>query len=192
MDPQPGMPVNPRPADIARYNAWADRNGEPRFGAPAAPPAAPAPAPKRRGRPGLPVPAPPAHGEVRENEEGGGYRRGTIWKNRTEYAFKTNGQIRKLRTHNSRTGEYKWFPAGRDYYDHNRQKFIVNVPCLGYIPPHKANGTRDGKDTILGNLRAALIANTAAERPNAEGTPDDDPLLQSTFYGKFRASGLLR
>ena len=28
MEPQPGMPAaNPRPADIARYNAWADRNG---------------------------------------------------------------------------------------------------------------------------------------------------------------------
>jgi hypothetical protein len=74
---------------------------------------------------------------VVEGGDGGGWRRGTEWSNRTEYAYKTNGQIRKLRTFNSRTGEDKWFPAGRDYYDHNRQKFIINVPCLGYIPPEK-------------------------------------------------------
>ena len=45
-DPEPGMPAqNPTPADIARYNAWAARNGQPAFGvqhAPA-PPAAEAP-----------------------------------------------------------------------------------------------------------------------------------------------------
>ena len=38
------MPVNPRPADIANYNAWAARNHRPLWGAPAAAPAA-APAP---------------------------------------------------------------------------------------------------------------------------------------------------
>ena len=68
--------------------------------------------------------------------------------NRTEYADRTNGQRRKLRTFNSRTGEDKWFPAGRDYYDHNRQKFIINVPCLGYVPFVK---------TRKGNIEAAAL-----------------------------------
>ena len=43
-DPQPALSHNPSPADIAHYNAWADRNGRPRFGAMAAPAPAPAPA----------------------------------------------------------------------------------------------------------------------------------------------------
>ena len=44
-DPQPGMPVNPRPADIAMYNAWAARNHRPLWGAPVDPAAAPPAAP---------------------------------------------------------------------------------------------------------------------------------------------------
>ena len=119
--------------------------------------------------------------------DGGGWRRGiTEWKNRTEYAYKTNGQIRKLRTHNSRTGEYKWFAAGRDYYDHNRQKFIINVPCLGYIPPEKTNAMKAAFMNILAN-RVVAPANAAANDPDAEGTEGDDPLVRSTFYGKFQS-----
>ena len=194
MDPEPAMPAaNPTPADLARYNAWADRNGRPRFGAPeapAAPPAAPAAAPKRRGRHGLPVPAPPAHGQVVVDSTGGGWRRGTDWSNRTEYAYKTNGQKRKLRTFNSRTGEYKWFAAGRDYYDHNRQQFIINVPCLGYIPPEKTNAMKAALIGILAN-RTVAPANTAAKDPNAEGTEGDDPLVRSTFYGKFQSTNYI-
>ena len=47
MDQQPGMPVHPSPADIARYNNWARLHNRPLFGAMAAPaaPAAPAAAP---------------------------------------------------------------------------------------------------------------------------------------------------
>ena len=75
MDPQPAMPSVPTAADIARYKVWADRNGEPRFGQAA--PAAPAPKRRGRGRPGLPMPARPDHGEMPQNEEGGGWRRGT-------------------------------------------------------------------------------------------------------------------
>ena len=135
MDPQPALSANPTPAELAAYNAWARRNGvAPLPGAIGAPAPAPAAAPKRRGRPGLPRPAPPAHGAVPQGAEGGGWRRGTSWTNRTEYAWKTNGRRLKLRTFNSRTGEDTWFANGRDYYEHNRQKFIVNVPCLGYIP----------------------------------------------------------
>ena len=45
-DPEPAMPAqNPTPADIARYNAWAARNGQPAWGIHAVVPAAPAPAP---------------------------------------------------------------------------------------------------------------------------------------------------
>ena len=44
----PAMPVRPRPRDIVLYNAWADRVGQPRWGA-AEPDAAPvAAAPRRR------------------------------------------------------------------------------------------------------------------------------------------------
>jgi len=50
MDPQPGLPVLPSAADIARYNAWADRNGRPHFGQADPPAAAAAPA-AARGRP---------------------------------------------------------------------------------------------------------------------------------------------
>ena len=179
MDPQPGLPVNPSAVDIARYNAWADRNGRPRFGAAAAAPAAPAPAapaPKRRGRPGLPLPARPSHGVFPENAEGGGWIRPSFWRNRSEYAFKVNRQNPlKLRTFNSRTGEDKWTANGRDYYDHNRQKFIINVPCLGYVPFFK---TRKG-----GIEAAALNPNHPANAPDAQGDADDDPLLRSTYYG---------
>ena len=122
---------------------------------------------------------------------GGGWRRGTEWFNRTEYAWKTNGQKRKLRTFSSRTGVDKWFPAGRDYYDHNRQKFIINVPCLGYIPPHKANGTRDGKDTILGNLRAALLQTQQQSAPMPKELQTTIRCCDLPFMGNSRASGLL-
>ena len=113
MEPMPAMPVHPRAHDIAMYNELADRNVQPHWGA-AAPKAAAKPRPKRRGRPGLPLPQQPAHGEVAEGE-GGGWKRGTFWVNRTQYARKVSGALRKLRTFNSRTGDYKWFPAGRDY-----------------------------------------------------------------------------
>ena len=32
MEQAPGIGVNPSPADRARYNAWADRNGQPHLG----------------------------------------------------------------------------------------------------------------------------------------------------------------
>ena len=52
MDPQPGLPVLPSAADIARYNAWADRNGRPHFGQADPPAAAAAAGPAAaRGRP---------------------------------------------------------------------------------------------------------------------------------------------
>jgi len=115
--------------------------------------------------------------------EGGGWQNGTFWVNRTEYARKPNGTVRKLRTFNSRTGDYKWFPAGRDYYTHNRQSFIINVPCLGYIPEMK---TRNGMEmALMGVFGRAARRNEAAEEGNIDedGSEEDEPLLRSTFYG---------
>ena len=47
MDPQPGMPSVPTQRDIARYSGWADRTGQPRYGA-VAPVVAPMAAPKAK------------------------------------------------------------------------------------------------------------------------------------------------
>ena len=176
-DPMPAMPARREratAADITAYNAWADRNGQPRWDAAAAPKAAP----KRRGRPGAPVPAPPAHGVVANGEEGGGWQRGTWWANRTEYARKTNGHVYRLRTWSSRTSEYNWRAAGRDYYNHNRQKFIINVPCLGYISPSKIRGAEEGY----------FVDTEAASEVNTDGAATDDPLLRSTYYGRLQSS----
>ena len=41
----------------------------------------------------------------------------------------------KLRIFNSRTGQDFFTANGRDYYAHNRQRFIINLPCKGYIAP---------------------------------------------------------
>ena len=61
---EPTMPAYPRGEDILMYNMWAATHGRPRWGAPEAPEPLPKAAPKRRGRPGLPVPAPPSHGAM--------------------------------------------------------------------------------------------------------------------------------
>ena len=191
MEPQPGLPSIPSGADIARYNAWADRNGQPHYGqaAPVAPAAPPAPKRRGKGRPGLPMPVRPGHGVVPQNEEGGGWRRGTTWDKRAEWGWKTNrAKPVKLRQFNSRTGEDKWFPNGRDYYDHNRQKFIINVPCLGYIPYSKTNE----------GLKAALIGlllGGGNQMPPPSDDPDADdtanePLMRSTFYGRGHSARL--
>jgi len=50
-----------------------------------------------------------------------------------------------LRTWNGRLKQWMWTPAGIDYYKHNRQRFVVNIPCLGYIPEYK---TRNGQDGV--------------------------------------------
>ena len=164
----PAMPVNPRPRDIVMYNAWAMRNGQPLWGAQGEPPAAPAP---RRGRPGLPVPAPPAHGQIQQGDVGGNWQRGTYWVNRTEWALTAQGVPRKLRSWNSRTGQYTWFPAGRDYYDHNRQKFLINVPCVGYIHP---------ADTGRAGPVPSMASNMDIDADNAP----DVPLIRMSVWGE--------
>ncbi len=80
------------------------------------------------------MPARPAHGVV-ANEPGGGWVRGTKEQGRRHIAYKTNGQMRILSTFNSRTGEEKLTKAGEEYYKHNRQKFIINVPAVAYLVP---------------------------------------------------------
>jgi hypothetical protein len=99
--------------------------------------------------------------------------------NRTEYARKTNGLVYKLRLWNSRTEEYVWRAAGRDYYSHNRQKFIINVPCLGYVSP------------LIANRGDVSFDNPAAEEPDVEGTLDDDALIPSTYYGHFQSEMII-
>ena len=108
-DPEPALPANLATAtasDIRAHHAWSDRNGRPRqvFPQEAAMQGPRRRGGNRRGRPGAPVPALPAHGEVRlrSNEEDG-WQRGTWIVNKTEYARRANGQIRKLRSWNSRT-----------------------------------------------------------------------------------------
>jgi hypothetical protein len=59
--------------------------------------------------------------------DGGGWRRGTWIVNRTEYARTATGRVRKLRYWNSREERWVYRDAGRDYYKHNMQKFIINV-----------------------------------------------------------------
>ena len=133
---EPAMPLRPRPRDIVVYNAWADRMGQPRWGAdaPAAAPAAAA-APRRRGRQGLPRPDPSWYGEV-DPVEGGGWQRGTWWVNRQEWAFNTaRNRALVLRSWNSRTGEDRWTDAGRNYYDHNVQKLLWEIPVKAYKIP---------------------------------------------------------
>ena len=117
---------NPTQADIARYNNWAARYGEPLWGA--APPvpapkakAAPKAAPKAkarsrsrsqrrppgpgRGNWGNPMPQPPNHGDI-EQEEGGGWIRGTYARDRNMYARKSDGTEKKLMSWMPRLGKF--------------------------------------------------------------------------------------
>ena len=126
------MPVVPQPADITRYNRWADANGQPRWGAAA--PAAKAQA-KARGRPPAviqnPTPQPAAHG-VMQAGDGGGFLRGTYHRGLTMYARRSNGEEVELMVWRPRLNEWQTREAGREYYRHNRQQFIVNVEVDAY------------------------------------------------------------
>ncbi|NBU41515.1 MAG: hypothetical protein EBS51_12085, partial [Planctomycetia bacterium] len=93
-----------------------------------------------------------------------GWRRGTEWRGRTEYAWTIRGAKRVLRRFNSRTGIDVFTANGRDYYTHNRQKFIINLPCKGYIAP---SNTRHPDDA------------------------DDDVLLRSSYYGHFQSTRII-
>ena len=145
----PGMPAgNPTPADIARYNNWAARYGQPLWGAPvipapkAAPKASAKAAAKRsrsqrrppgpgRGRWGQPMPQPSNHGEVQEGQ-GGGWIRGTYSRDRNIYARKADSTEKKLLSWMPWLGKFKAIKDGINYYRHNKQQFIINVPCIGY------------------------------------------------------------
>ena len=116
------MPVVPQPPDIARYNRWADANGQPRWGA-----AAPAAKAQAKARPrGNPMPQPAAHGVVHAGE-GGGFIRGTYPRGLTMYARRSNGDEVALMYWMSRLNRWQTTPAGREYYRHNHQEFIVNI-----------------------------------------------------------------
>ena len=64
-----------------------------------------------------------------------------------------------LRTWNIRAKKWAWTPDGLDYYRHNRMRFIINVPCLGYIP---------------------------RQHTRRAGDPEDDVLLKATFFGQHQ------
>ena len=67
-----------------------------------------------------------------------------------------------LRTWNARRKQWNWTHAGIDYYRHNRQRFIVNIPCLGYI--------------------ASTMARVPGQGAN------EHVLLRSTFFGQHQSS----
>ena len=98
--------------------------------------------------------------------------------NRTEYARTTAGHVRKLRYWNSREERWVYRDAGRDYYRHNMQKFIINVKAKGYIPPNIRNDLVD-------------FDNVAAEEVDEQGTVADTPLLRSTYYGHHHSEMIL-
>ena len=110
------MPVRPRPADIAMYNAWATRRGRPLWGESAAP---------RRGviwgRRRAPAP---------EAAEGGGWRRGTFVQGQNRIAYTTDGAARIVAYWSG--GVWKATLSGVDYYKHHKVDVIVNVPCIAY------------------------------------------------------------
>ena len=134
------MGVRPSAADIARYNAWAHSEGEPAFGSNVAPAGAPAP-------PAAPVPParPPRrggwqrgrarglHGAVEPDRQEADDRwiRGDWYERNKVYARMASGRHFVIRTRN-RNGEDIVTPKGRDYYDHNRQEFVIKIPVMGY------------------------------------------------------------
>ena len=195
MEQAPGIGVNPSPADRARYNAWADRNGQPHLGGGAAVApmgrgrgrgrgrgaAAPIVPGRGRGNWGAPVPALPAHGvNFAPDANAGGWQRGSnVIHGRTEYAMTSAGQRRVLRVRNTRTDSWTWKAAGRDYYDHNRQRFIINIPCLGYIGPHVA-----GMEPTHGH-----DMNDPSDRADYERY--GPVLLRSSFYGHFHSERII-
>ena len=72
------------------------------------------------------------------------------------------GKSKMLRTWDARRKKWAWTLSGIDYYKHNRQRFIVNIPCLGYI------------------------ASTMARAPG-QGA-NEHVLLRSTFFGQHQSS----
>ena len=166
-DPQLSLGSNPTPAEVATLDAWRRRHPGP--GGNAAPNPNPNPVrrrinSKRPQQPHEPYPEPPADSR---------WRRGTIIRDRTEYAYTTAGVAKKLRTWNVRAKSWAWTPAGLDYYRHNRMRFIVNVPCLGYIPRQKTRAGGDPANHVL--LRATFFGQHQCEReiPLSEDTLAD-------------------
>ena len=77
------------------------------------------------------MPAPADHGAA-AGGEGGGWIRGTYPKDRSMYARRSDGTERKLMSWMPRLDKFRLTKWGKDYYSHNRQEFIINVPCIGY------------------------------------------------------------
>ena len=148
----PGMPAGaPTQADIASYNSWAARYGQPCWAAAAAPMPAPKAKAKakakakvrsrseRRNQPpgpgrgnwGQSTPQLPSHGTIGQ-AEGGGWIRGTYARDRNVYARRSDGTEKKLMAWMPRLGKMRLTKDSRNYYSHNRQQFIINLPAIAY------------------------------------------------------------
>ena len=144
---RPSLGSRPTAAEIANFNRWAARNGEQPLGqaqpSPARPPAPPPP-------PQGPPVAQQAPAYMNEDI----WRRGTQIRDRTEFAVTKAGRVKMLRTWNARLKKWMWTDAGVHYYKHNRQRLIVNIPCLGYIP---STSVRAPSADLLAEKRAAAV-----------------------------------
>jgi hypothetical protein len=85
-----------------------------------------------------------------------------VVRGRTEYAYTKVGIAKQLRTWNIKAKKWAWTPAGLNYYKHNRRRFIINVPCLGYIPRQHTRRAGDPEDDVL--LRATFFGQHQLER----------------------------
>ena len=81
------------------------------------------------------MPQPPAHGEIAQ-EEGGGWIRGTYARDRNMYAKRSDGTEKMLLQFMPRLDKFRVTRDGKDYYLHNRQQFILNIPAIAYALGH--------------------------------------------------------
>jgi len=116
------------------------------------------------------VPAPPAHGQV-QPIVAGGFRRGTFWEGRTQYAVRANGERAVLRYWNSRAGTYRTTRNFNAYFDQNRQQFLVEVGCKAYVLPRGA-ARAGGGPAAADNIDAAGNAGDAPCVPQYTVGPD--------------------
>ena len=67
------------------------------------------------------------------------WRPGAIIQGASEFAYDTSGTLRILR-YRLPDGGWHWFAAGDSYYRQFPTRFIVTVPCLGYLAMEENGG----------------------------------------------------
>ena len=145
--------------------------------------------------PPAPPPPPPAlqepagPGDV--NPDGGGpegiWRRGTDIRDRTEFAVTAAGRVRMLGAWNARRKQWAWTPVGIDYYRHNRQRFIVNMPLLGLHRQRHGQSPRPGRQRACA---AALYLLWPAPKFMYVRSPGDAALPRCRAASNFTAHSL--